>query len=132
MKKCLLNDSLACITIEQKTPDPNRLQYLAAPDSTKGIVVDGSDTSLQRLFVDPLTGSISIKSKHFPTLRLLDFATFLSVIFRAIDMDLRETPRRQVHKPRPWYGHSSGTSPVNTSHSHRLTNLPRHGCTSPT
>ena len=38
------------------------------------------------MVIDPATGTISIKPKHLPTLRLLDFPTFLSLMFRAIDM----------------------------------------------
>ena len=38
------------------------------------------------MMIDPSTGTISIRPKHLPTLRLLDFPTFLSLMFRAIDM----------------------------------------------
>ena len=40
--------------------------------------------------IDPTTGTISIKPRHLPTLRLLDFPTFLSLMFRAIDMTGRQ------------------------------------------
>ena len=36
--------------------------------------------------IDPNTGTISLKPRHLFTLRLLDFPTFLSLMFRAIDM----------------------------------------------
>ena len=89
VRKCLLNKKLETISIAQRTPDPNRLQYLAAPGSTKGIIISGPDSTLQNMVIDPVTGSISLKPKHLPTLKLLDFPTFLSLMFRAIDMALR-------------------------------------------
>ena len=90
VRKCLLDPRFAPISIVTKTPDPNRLPYIAAPGSTKGLVVSGSDSGLQNMVIDPHTGTISIKPKHLPTLRLLDFPTFLSLMFRAIDMASRQ------------------------------------------
>ena len=90
VRKCLLNPSFAPITIENRTPNPNRLPYLAAPGSAKGIIISGPESSLQKMVIDPTTGSISIRPRHLQTLRLLDFPTFLSLMFRAIDMTQRE------------------------------------------
>ena len=96
MRKCLLNKNLPPISIVTQTPDPNRLPYLAAPGFTKGIVVSGADSSLHSMVIDPNTGAISLKPKHLPTLRLLDFPTFLSLMFRAIDMALRENTAASI------------------------------------
>ena len=67
------------------TPDPNRLHYIAEPDTSKGIIVDHSDGN-QRVVLDASTGAIVLKPKHLPTLNLLDFTPFLSLMFRAMDM----------------------------------------------
>ena len=91
VRKCLLDPNFAPITIETRTPNPNRLPYLAAPGSAKGIIISGPESSLQKMVIDPATGSISIRPRHLQTLRLLDFPTFLSLMFRAIDMTQRET-----------------------------------------
>ena len=90
VRKCLLNPKFAAISVMDKTPDPNRLPYIAAPGSTKGIIISSSDSGLQNMVIDPTTGTISIKPRHLPTLRLLDFPTFLSLMFRAIDMATRQ------------------------------------------
>ena len=90
VKKCLLSPRFRPITISEKTPDPNKLPYIAAPGSSKGLVISGSDAGLQNMMIDPTTGTISIKPRHLPTLRLLDFPTFLSLMFRAIDMATKQ------------------------------------------
>ena len=53
--------------------------------------ISGPESSLHKMVIDPATGSISIRPRHLQTLRLLDFPTFLSLMFRAIDMSQRET-----------------------------------------
>ena len=86
VRKCLLDKRFAPISIVEKTPDPNRLPYIAAPGTAKGIIISSNDTGIHNMVIDPATGTISIKPRHLPTLRLLDFPTFLSLMFRAIDM----------------------------------------------
>ena len=85
VKKCLLSPRFAPISIKDGTPDPNKLPYIAAPGSSKGLILSGADSGLQNMLIDPNTGTISLKPRHLPTLRLLDFPTFLSLMFRAVD-----------------------------------------------
>ena len=78
------------ITVREGAPNANRLPYIAAPGSARGIVVSSSTSGLQQMMIDPSTGAITLKPKHLPTLRLLNFSAFLSLMFRSIDMLRRE------------------------------------------
>ena len=91
VRKQLLSANLRAISIVEKTPDANRLPYIAAPGSAKGIVIANPTPGLQQMMIDPTTGTITLKPRHLPTLRLLDFSAFLSLMFRAIDMASRES-----------------------------------------
>lgn len=84
VRRHLLDARLPPIEHQTRTPSPNRLHYIAAPGTSRGIIVDYADA--QRVVMDPITGTMVLKPKHLPTLQLLDFTAFLSLMFRASDM----------------------------------------------
>lgn len=96
VRKHLFSPGLKPFSHGVRQPDPNKIQYIAPPGSSRGIIVSDAAHGMQRIVMDADTGTMMVKPKHMATLRLLEFHTFLSLMFRAVDMASQGTSA--VHK----------------------------------
>ena len=99
VRKHLFSPGLKPFSRGIKQPDPNKIQYIAPPGSSRGIIINDLANGLQRIVMDASTGTMMVKPKHMATLPLLEFHTFLSLMFRAVDMANQGTT--VVHRSAP-------------------------------